>query len=357
MNPLVKELKDIVSDNCITILLNTHRTRPDNEKDALTLKNLIKEAEERLQNIAGKPETLMLVERLKELAASIDHNQNQESLVLFVNEQVAKYTRLAIRVEQRVIVDHSFATRDLVRAYHLESNYFVLVLSQQRVRLLEALNDKLVAEVKQGFPIEKEKFYPSGKADLSTASKRRLHIAEFFNRVDKEVNKVRKELPLPVLICTEEGNYHEYLKVADQKQSIYDTYLNKNRLEEKASAIVREAWGIVKDFVSAQNEERKSELHKAVDQNKFLSDTNEIWQAIKQGRVQTLFVEENRFQPAVVVDDIISYMPADFKDHIAVIDDIYDELIEENMNFGGDVVFLPGGELEEFNGFGAVTRY
>ena len=40
-----------------------------------------------------------------------------------------------------------------------------------------------------------------------------------------------------------------------------------------------------------------------------------------------------------------------------MVDDIYDELIEASMNYGGDVVFLPEGELKDFDGFGAITRY
>ncbi len=40
-----------------------------------------------------------------------------------------------------------------------------------------------------------------------------------------------------------------------------------------------------------------------------------------------------------------------------VVDDIYDEMIEHNLDFGGNTVFLPKGELAKFNGFGAITRY
>jgi hypothetical protein len=94
-----------------------------------------------------------------------------------------------------------------------------------------------------------------------------------------------------------------------------------------------------------------------VSQNKFLSDTNEIWQAIKQGRVQTIFIEEDRFQPALWENNQIEYVSDYLRDKKEVIDDIYDELIELNMDFGGDVVFLPKGELSKFNGFGAITRY
>lgn len=357
MNNQLKKLKDIISESCVTIILNTHRTSPDNKKDPITLKNLIKEAEERLFADENKRDAKQLVESLKDLESKIDHSHNLESLILFVNEDIAEYTRLPIAVEERVVIDHTFATRDLVRALHFESNYYVLVLSREKVRLIEAFNDKVVEEIGSPFPIENTQFYSTNKAEISNANRQTNLVAEFFNRVDKEVNQVRKENSLPVLICTEESNYHEYLKITDQKQSIFDTYLNKNRVDETAHHIVTEAWKIVQEYTIEKNNARKSELQKAVSQNKFLSDTNEIWQAIKQGRIQTIFIEQGNFQPAVWENDHIEYVSADLRDRKEVVDDIYDELIEANMNYGGDVIFLPKGELSKFNGFGAITRY
>ncbi|KAA3651826.1 MAG: hypothetical protein DWP98_02300 [Bacteroidetes bacterium] len=357
MNLTLKELKNVNSDNCITIILNTHRTSPDNGKDALTLKNLMKDAEERLYADESKRNAKVLVERLKTLASEIDHRLNLESLILFVNEDIAQYTRLPLAVKNRVHIDHTFATRDLVRAMHLETNYYILVLNQEKVRLIEAFNDKLVSEISDGFPMENNQSYTHNKADLSNASRQRNIIAEYFNQVDKAVNKVRNIKPLPILICSEESNYHEYLKVADKKHSFFETYLNRVRLDEKASVIVIEAWKVVKSVVEAKNNSRKEELKKAVSQNKFMSDTNEIWNAIKTGRIQTLFIEQGLFQPAVISDSGITYVSEEFRDEIGIIDDIYDELIAANMDFGGDVVFLPKGELSKFNGFGAITRY
>lgn len=358
MNLVLKELKNIISEDCITIIMNTHRTKPDNERDHIVLKNLIREAEERLlASSMHKRDALALGARLNDLAATIDHNYNLESLVLFVNDEVSQYTRLPIAVEDRVVIGHKFATRDLIRALHLESNYYVLVLSQQKVRLIEAFNDKVVAEVGGSFPIENNQFYSTNRAELSNASRQTSLIAEFFNRIDKAVNEVRHENPLPVLICTEEGNYHEYLKVADQKQSIFETHLNKNRLEEKAHAIVSEAWEIVKAHVKSNNDARINEIENAVSRNMFLSDTNEIWQGIKQGRIQTLFIEEGKFQPATIKDDVIHYVVDDRDDDEGLVDDIYDELIVANSNFGGEVVFLPKGKLDAFEGFGAIARF
>jgi len=357
MNLRLRELKDVFSESCVSIILNTHRTKPDNRKDPLLLKNLIKEASERLFSDRNKRDAQLIVQRLLDLESRIDHSYNLESLILYVNEDIAEYVRLPIPVADRVVVDNTFATRDLVRALHIETNYYVLALSQQKVRLIEAFNDRVVSETDKPFPIENTQFYSTSKVKQSNASLQTNLVAEFFNRVDKEVNKVRKENPLPVLICTEQGNYHEYLKIADVKHSIYDTFLNKNRLDEKADAIVREAWHIVKEYTIAQNNARKAELKKAVGSGKFMSDVNDIWRAIFEGRIQTLFIEQGLFQPAILKANTITFVSDDERSKTDVVDDIYDEMIEANMDFGGDVVFLPKGELKDFSGFGAITRY
>jgi len=355
MNMMLTRLKNIVSENAITIILNTHRTLPDNEKDSLLLKNLIKEAESRLMAETNKQNAHVLIQRLRDLEETIDHRQNLESLILFVNENTAEYVRLPIAVEDRVIIDKTFATRDLIRAMHMEASYLVLVLSQQKARLIKASNDKVIQEFGDPFPIENTQMV--NRAELSNASRLTNLISEFYNQVDKEVNHLRKENQLPVLICSETSQYHEYLKVADEKHSIYDQCLSGNHENAKAHHIVTEAWEIVKKYVIEKNNARKAELQKAISSGKFLSDTNEIWQGIQQGSVQTIFIEEGNFQPAKWIDGHITYVSPEMRNGKGVVDDVYDELIEANLRQGGDTVFLPKGELRDFNGFGAVTRY
>jgi hypothetical protein len=357
MNTTLKQLKNISSENCITIIMNSHRTKPAYLKDELTLKNLIKEAENRLLASTTKQNATALADKLKTLAKEIDHSHNLDSLMLFVNRDIATFARLPIQVTDRVVIDNTFATRDLIRAMHMEANYYVLVLSQDKVRLIEAFNDKVVKEFGSPFPMENTQFDNINRMEPVVSSRQRNLIAEFFNRVDKEVNSIRNQNPLPVLICTVEENYPEYLKIADQKESIFDTFLNSNRISDKDHAIVSESWKIIKARNKKRNAERKSELLKAVTHNKFLSDTNEIWKALNEGRIQTLFVEKGLYRPAILENDEITYLSETERNTKDVIDDLYDEMIEINMGFGGDVVFLPKGELTKFNGFGAITRY
>lgn len=356
MNTKLKELKKIKAENCITIILNTHRTLPDNQKDVILLKNLVKEAENRLLADFSKREVLGSIEKLNKLADSIDHRQNLESLILFVNNDIAEFIRLPIPVQDRVVIDHTFATRDLIRGLHNQVNYYVLVLSRDEARLIEASNEKVVQEFSSPFPYQNE-LPESALPDPSDTTRQQNLLEEFFNKVDKVVNEARKENPLPILLATSQENYATYLKVADRPQNILDKHLSRSKQSEEAHAIVTDAWELVREYNIGKNNERKAELQKAVSENKFLSDTNEIFRGIKAGRIQTLFIEQGLFQPAIIENDHITYVSEDQREDAGVIDDIYDELIELNMEFGGDVVFLPKGELAKFNGFGAITRY
>jgi hypothetical protein len=357
MNQTLKKIKDIRSPLCVSVLMNTHRTRPDNQQDPIVLKNLLKEAEDRLFAETDKRTAQELLLRLKELEESIDHNFNLESLALYVNDSISEYTRLPISLENRVQIDQTFATRDLIRAMHKEANYYVLVLSQQKVRLIEVFNDMVVREIGKPFPIENKELYSINAEELSDAARQTRLVAEFFNRVDKAVNGMRKEHALPVLICSEEGNYNQYLSVADDKTSIYTQFLNGNRLDSKAHAIASEAWQIVQAITHQSILDRKAELEMSVSSGRFFSDINDIWRATQEGRVQTLFIEEGLFAPGFISEDGVTLLDSVEKEMVNVTDDVYDEIIEAVMRFGGDVVFLPTGELKDFNGCGAVSRY
>ena len=128
MDNTLQLVKDITSDICITILLNTHRTKPDKLQDRIVLKNLIQQASSRLLTFETKEKAEFLTNKLRKIEDSINHLENQESLLIFVNENIATYTRLPISVGNRVVIDTTFATRDLIRALHAETNFSSLII-------------------------------------------------------------------------------------------------------------------------------------------------------------------------------------------------------------------------------------
>ena len=355
MNEILNKFKDVTSKCCVTIILTTHRTRPDNEKDAILLKNLVKDAEKRISADCDKDMAANIITKLNTLASNIDHRQNLEGLVLFVNENIADYVRLPLKVDNRVMIDDSFHTRDLVRAIHGQTGYYVLLLSRQKARLIEALSDKAVEEVMTGFPIENETTTVAPGAS-SIANKITSLSQEFFNLVDKKLNEVYKVKPLPVIVCTDESNYSEYLKMADKKEIILGN-VKGNKMLEKAHHVVSSVWPVVQDLQNAQNKKRISELDAAVNNTNYVTDFNDIWSALNEGRGRTLFVKQGYFQPARIVDNQIQLVAPNQAAEADVVDDIIDEMLEKNMKSGGDAVFMHEDELDKFQGLVLVTRY
>jgi hypothetical protein len=352
MNDFLKKYKDVKAEGCVSLILNTHRTKPDNQKDAITLKNMIKDAEVRLLKEMDKKLATKLINRINDVAKSIDHSHNLESLVIFVNYEVADYTRLPVAVADRVIIEDNFATRDLIRAMHQEAGYYIVVISRQKARLLEAFNDKVVAEIKGDFPIENN-LYATDKVKLSTAKGQDNLTEEFFNRVDKTVLKAIKQNPMPILLATETRNFEHYKKIADKPELIIG-HINRNRDDEEPQHIIPDAWAEVKKIIKQKNELRLAEVDNAISQGKLLTDINQIWKAVNEGRGQTLFVKKGYFQPAIIEQGNVK--PVDEKMTGVTIDDIVDEMIEVNLSYGGDTVFFEK-DLATLKNIGLIQRY
>lgn len=353
MKDLIQKFSGERGEACVTVLVKTHRTHPDNEKDPLELKNLIKEAGRRLLDEYDESTAKHRMAELNKLSDQINHQHNKEGLVLAVNANMSAFYQLPIELDSRVVIDQTFATRDIVRAAHEHASYYALVLSRRQARLIKASSAYVDEEMKGEFPIENETLFSEDKHELSMNKGTDNLIEEFFNYVDKAVQKVVLSDPKPVILVTEERNYHHYMKMADRP--IVVGHLNMNRDDEPAHQIIKAAWPVMQNVLKEKNADRVSELKKAVGQQKYLSDLSDIWRAVNEGRGRTLFVERGFFQPARIDNNAV--VPVDSPNGNNVVDDIVDEILEVNLKNGGDAVFLKPEEMDGFHGLALTTRF
>lgn len=355
---ILDRLINIKAPVCVSVILTTHRTHPENQKDSIQLKNLISETNQRLQNEFDAGIAARYTEKLNKIAESIDHSHNDKGLMLFVNDDIAEYLRLPMEVTDRVIIDDTFATRPIVRALKMDSDYLILVLSRGSARLLQASSDMLVAEIKDdAFPITDNELQTATRQEAASAGRVTNLMQEFFNRIDKAVNNARKDNPLPVVVYSEQSNYHHFMLTADHPNTILGHVLLQN-FDESGANLVKEVWPAIKEMTVSKNRARIAELKKSISAGNFLSDMNEIWKAVQEGRGKTIFVEEGYHQPATInVDDELTLINTDEISTKYDNDDIVDDVIEYNLKYGGDVVFLEKGSLENFNKIALVTRY
>ena len=357
MRETLDRLSKVKSPVCVTIILNTHKTAPENKKDPILLKNLISTVGKRLENEYDAKTSKSYVEKLNQLAEKIDHSHNDNGLILFVNEEISEYLRVPTHPTTRVVLDDTFATRSVIRALKRDTDYYILVLGKGKVRLLEASSGNLVQEIKsKDFPFEDKTVLDVAPAESANAQRMTNLTQEFFNRVDKNFNQIRKNNPLPTVIYSETNNYHQYLKEADYPNVFIGHVLLKS-FDAKASNLVKEVWEHVKELTVEKNRSRITELQQALNSGKFLGDINEIWLAVQNGRGKTIFVEEGYFQPVRNDNGVLRPISAEEISSKEDINDIVDDMIEYNLQFGGDVVFLEPNSLKDFNKLALVVRY
>jgi hypothetical protein len=353
MKTFLKNLATQKGEACVTITMQTHRTRPDNFQDPILLKNLIKETEQRLKLEFPHDVVVDRINKLNKLAAEIDHDKNLNGLILAVGNETAEYLQLPIKVENRVVVNKSFATRALMRALQEQADYYVLVLSRQKARLIRAYADQVIEESGNPFPIENTDLYETSRLKQSMANTSENLIEEFFNRVDKAVQPIWKENPAPIFLATEIRNFDHYLKVEDHNAVVGQ--VNPTHDNEKAHQVILSSWPSVQQQIHLLNKERIGQLKDVSGNRKYVSNLNDIWLALQEGRGDTLFVKRGFHQPArivnnnvVITDEINGYM---------VIEDIVDEMIEANQNHGGSTVFVDEDDLAPFQGVALTTRF
>ncbi len=283
---------------CITIALATHRTHPDNQQDAILLKNLINEAEDRLLKNNDRRSVDKLLKNLHAIEPQIDNRLNDFGLYVFVSADTTEFVRtMWPPAENKVYIDQEFALRDIIKAYNRSEDYYILHLSQSGVQLYESLNDRIYDEVKSnGFPYRDNPHYLTDRQAKSDPKKVDNQIKEFLNTVDKSMVAVHALHPLEIIVASTRENFDYLLEVADQPQ-IYSGHFTIDAGRADIHYLSDKAWPVVKDLQKARRAAAIDELMAGISSGKVLTDMQEIYQAAREGRGELLLVKSDYSQP------------------------------------------------------------
>jgi hypothetical protein len=351
MRNLLKELSSVNDSVCVTIILPTHRTAPDNQLDRIHLKNLISKAEETLLNTYGSREISGLLQNLS-LAESIDLQHSKEGLIIFVSEHTFEYTRVLFSPEQRIVVDSSFATRDLIRQMLYEDNYYVLTISQNKAKLFEGSNEHL-SEIKDShFPVDNN-VYTTDASKTSQGGTLDKYLEEFYNRVDKNFYAAHyKSQPGHLVLAGTERNISHYLNIADHKNIILAA-IEGSYDDTPAHDIASKAWPVVRAALSVKRQNAIDHLN-SLPTGTVVTDLAEVWKHIHEGRGAALYVEKDFIQSGVIVGDtLLTSLAGD----VELQNDVVDEIIEATLQFGGTIHFMDNGSMHQYEGLALVLRY
>ncbi|MDQ0954851.1 hypothetical protein QFZ24_008774 [Streptomyces phaeochromogenes] len=344
----------------VSVLTPTHRREPDKAQDPVRLRNVLAEAKKQLESDPAVTRELRIdvVGQLEQALAEVDLAHSEDGLAIFAAPGEHQVWSLARTVPERVVLSDTFLTRNLVAAQAAERPFWVLAVSADRISLWSGGGGHVVESEADGFPLTRSLEDPDAErkervGDLPSTF-RDERTRHFLRDGDTALTGVLRGDPRPVYVTGEQAA----LSLLDEVGTVTKDAVHVAH-GGLAHASADTVWQAVSPLVTA--EDRKSadtvarELETAKGRRAFAAGVDEVWQNATAGRVRLLAVEEN-YRVTVRDDGGDHLAPADTGD-LDARDDIVDEIVEQCLDTGAQVRFVPDGTLGDAEGIAGVLRY
>ena len=289
----------------------------------------------------------------------MDWEHALDGLALFAGRDVATAIQLPFRVKARVVIDATFATRDLVFTLNRAPRYRVLVLTEKPTRLFDATTNVLTEITEKPFPMVHKgpggaSKLPGGQGINRSAVRDESH-RQFFRKVDDALASIQKEDPLPLVVVGVDRYLAFYQEITKDPDAIVG-FVAGSHDEPKPSALGKLVWPVFQAGATLKRTRALVRLNEAVRVNRHASGIDQVWRAAHEKRCQTLLVETDFEYPADLDPEGDRLLPYSGRG-AAALDDAVDEVIENVLAAGGEVFFYEPGVLDLHQRIAAVLRY
>jgi hypothetical protein len=330
---LVTLLQSVRGYPCVSLLMSTRPGPRMSRDDAARLERLQGHALRRLreENLFGAEQ--QVVDALDRLVKEAVTAPTERGLAVYASAALARTVALPVEVEDRTVVDPSFATRDLVRALHRTPRHAVLVLSARRAALFDGQAGRLAPVAGPRFPID---LAGLGVPDVTTA----------MRVVDRALGAHLRLHPAPLVVAGPERTVSAFTTVSRHTARLAGTV---HGAVEHASLddLAARTRPVLERYLLSRQDDALALLDRRAGAHRVASGIASAWLAARTERPEMLAVEEGYRFPARLSPDGDLAVPADDAEAPDVIDDLVDELIETVLDRGGWVALVRDGALAE----------
>jgi hypothetical protein len=312
-----KELKTLIEKPggwCVSIYMPTHRVFPETKQDPIRLKNLLREAEERLKTAGLRSqEAKKLLKPAKTLIKDGLFWQYQaDGLATFISSDLFYHYRLPLKFDELLVITDRFHIKPLLPLFSNDGRFFVLALSQNDVRFfhctrysvneveLEGVSRSLSEALKYDDPEKQLQFHtrtPAGTGQRAAMfhghgvgiDDAKDNILRYFHQIDHGLHDLLKEERAPVVLAGVEHLLPIY-KEANTFLNLMEKGITGNPEGVKPEDLHNQAWEIVAPFFLKMQEEGAEKYKQFAESERASKDLKEIVRAAYDGRIDLLFV-------------------------------------------------------------------
>jgi len=334
---LLAELQRQDAYPSVSLLFTTKPGPSMASSDLDALNGLADTADRRLEGDVPDETRRTVIESVRGLIGSLAEQRATKAIAVFASPNYSAVVHLGDATRDRVVIDDTFATRDLVADANRTALYRVVTLSDHKSRVFLGDRARLVEERTQAWPLHRVE-------DQS--------LATWAHAVTAAVAAEHARQPLPTLVA---GVNRSAREVAKASNIDVIGIIRGNHDRTSWADLHNQAWPLVCDWLRIDSQRALGQLDTARGANRYAGGVNEIWELAHDARVELLVVEETYAYPARLRDgQLIAAVDTEAPD---VIDDAIDELIEIVLNNRGRVAIIADGTLVEHDRLAAVLRY
>jgi hypothetical protein len=378
----LRQLAERKGQWCVTLYLPTHRARPDAQQDPIRLKNLLGQAQEQLQSrgVRGPDARSLLAPAQQWLEDQTFWVHQGDGLAIFAARDFFQFYRLPLPVEEFVLVNDRFHLKPILPMIDGDGRFFVLALSQKGVRVLEgsrwSIRELDVAQVPTSLAealkyddIEKqlqlhthhqEQREGSGKGEgmfHGHGPGGEIHknqLLRFFQKIDRGLHDLLHDKRSPLVLAGVDYYFPIY-REANTYNFLVDGRIEGSPNGMNSKELHDRAWKVVEPVFRKKKQDALDAYHQALGTGRASNDLQDIFRALQQGRVGTLFVALNRHQwgkldsQAGAVEPHKEQQPGDV--------DLLDQAALQTLLTSGTVYPLPPDQMPGGVQAAAVYRY
>lgn len=316
----LRDLVNIEQDLFITIYMPTFRKGVDTKQNPIRLKQLLREAEEKLYSMdMRKAEVEKFLAPASDLIdQTMFWQQQSDGLVIFLYPGDARYYRLPIKFKESLTVSNKLYIKPLLPLFSGNGQFHILALSKNQVRLFKGTR-QMVLEVELDDAPESmfdmqvdddprtnllmSTSSPQGANQLSYNKVTQGQGAEndyeaneltrYFREIDNALGRIDKKEEIPLVLAGVEYLIPIYREISKYPY-ITDDFIRGNPELLDGDELHRLAWEIVEPIFTKDQEVAEEKFKQFLGQkNKLYSNSlDKIIPAAFSGQIESLFIAD-----------------------------------------------------------------
>lgn len=312
----LEKLMNVKEKPCVSIFIPTERAGKEvlEEKNRTHLKSLWKEVTLKLEQQAVSKEKIDAIGEpvIKLIEDKSFWRHQSDGLAIFAAEDFFQKFTLPVNFETHTYVSKEFYIKPLVPMFSGDERFYLLALQLEDVALYEAttysigkvvVEDLIPSQLEERVGFDYKQKHLDFRSQNAGGEKTIFHghgsdgeevrkeeINRYFRAIDKGLDAVLHKDKAPLVVATQDYLFPIY-KQANTYNHLFDKVISGNPSDTDMFGLHEKAVKTLEPLLEKTRREKKEKFAELNNTDKTGSSVTDILPAVQQGKVDTLFLE------------------------------------------------------------------